>query len=208
MAHQPSGFLIHFVFMLPGSPDRPARPQNSGAGRGTQLGGSLTGLPDASSSELTAREVARQRWANFYPPSTPAAACNSLGDRGSVTKVAEVEPGPDQAACPVCGVMMSMAAINGHLDTCLEEESERNGSTDGGGNCGEGNTVVVVSDDDDEPLAKRRGVDDSTEQVLIITLLSEYIRIQERKEELNFKVQFFQFSKKYIFLANNMAYFM
>jgi hypothetical protein len=161
VAHQPPGLPIHFVFMLPGSPDRPARPQNSGAGRGTQLG-----LPAASSSELTAREAARQRWANFYPPSTPAAASsNSLGDRGSVTTVAGVEPGPDQAACPVCGAMMSMAAIDGHLDSCLEEVSERNGSTDGGGNCGEGNTVVVVSDDDEEPLAKRRSVDDSTEQV-------------------------------------------
>ncbi len=161
LAHQPPGLSVYFVFMLPGSPDRPARPQNSGAGRGTQLG-----LPAASSSELTAREAARRRWANFYPPSTPAAACNSLGDRGSVTTaVAEVEPGPDQAACPVCGVIMSMAAINGHLDSCLEEVSERNGSTGGGGNCGEGNTVVVVSDDDEEPLAKRRGVDDSTEQV-------------------------------------------
>jgi hypothetical protein len=140
--------------MLPGSPVRPARPQNSVAGAGTQL------VLPAASSELTAREAVRQRWANFYPTSTPAAACNSLADRGSVTTDAKVEPGPDQAACPVCGVLMSMAAINGHLDSCLEEESERNGSSGG-----EGNTVVVVSDDDEEPLAKRRGVDDSTEQV-------------------------------------------
>jgi len=69
--------------------------------------------------------------------------------------------------------MMSMAAMNDHLDTCLVQEED---VPPVGGACrgASGGEALAVSDDDEEPLAKRRGVDDSTEQVRFATFLSVF----------------------------------
>jgi hypothetical protein len=89
-----------------------------------------------------------------------------------------------QAACPVCGAVMELAAVNAHLDGCLAQGDSnsgmpkadnprgQSGSSFANGNMADSVIVSDSEDDDDEPLAKRRGLDWSTEQV---TKFSKFI---------------------------------
>lgn len=161
-----------------GSIDRPAGLPGISAGRitsegGSQLGGSSQTGP--ATAGLSAREAARQRWTSSIPPPAtttcePGSSNTTSGRQPPLKSVASVSgpssaaEEPKEAACPVCGTLMAMAAINSHLDQCLEQERDRSPMVDMEEE-GKKTGVESGSDDgDDEPLAKRRGVDDSTEQ--------------------------------------------
>jgi hypothetical protein len=154
------------------------------SGEGTQLVGG--GPP---STGLTAREAARQRWAGTtFPPGT--ATAKSVGKSNSsqrqqpqqesrrdpaVAATPAAEKAEDMAACPVCGARMAMAAVDSHLDVCLQQEEGDRSPTGSGSRLTasklQGSVVKPVSakdsddDEDEEPLVKRRGVDYSVDQV-------------------------------------------
>ena len=144
----------------------------NGTSEGSQQGGSQSG--SSSAGGLSAREAARFRWTNSFPSPAPVLAGNSRQSQSVAGHElsSAVEESDKTAACPVCGVPMAMATINAHLDRCLVQDGARGTSTPlASSQCGDshsrdrGESLTVSDTDDDEPLVKRRGIDNSTEQV-------------------------------------------
>ena len=104
-------------------------PGSSGSRVGSsssESGGNLLG--GAEPPTLSAREMARLRWASSQPSSSSvinfsANKSDKVKEKSETSKPGpSSEPGLNLADCPVCGVQVSEDRINQHLDLCLRNQ--------------------------------------------------------------------------------------